>query len=665
MCGIAGLLDLSGRGSFEPLLLERMLSLISHRGPGGRGAYRDGSLWMGSVRLPMIDVEAGRQPMSNEEGSVWVVFNGEVYNYVELTAELKARGHVFRTACDTEVIVHLYEELGVECLRRLNGQFAFALWDARTSELFLARDRVGICPLFYARTAGALAFASEIKALFAHPGVVPRLDPLSLDQIFTFWTPLTPRTAFQGVYELPPGHFMVVRGGRLNISPYWRLTFPLSGDAGGRRVEDAVEEFRALLEDAVRLRLRSDVPVGAYLSGGIDSCAVAALVRRQTQGDLRTFSVGFPDREFDETAHQREAAQYLGTGHTSVVCSCADIGRVFPDAVWHAETPVLRTAPAPMYLLSGLVRESGIQAVMTGEGADEMLAGYSIFKEALVRQFWARRPDSRVRPLLLQRLYPYLPQIQGADVRALRLFFAYDLANTSDPVYSHALRWHNTARIKQFFSRALRDWIGEYDPVEEVRGRVEAGLQGWPLLSRAQYLEATMFMSGYLLSSQGDRMTMAHSVEGRYPFLDHRLIEFCAGLPPAFKLRGLTEKVLLKRAMRGQIPDAILRRPKQPYRAPVAGCFLGPDSPDYVQDLLSMAAIEAVGVFAPGAVARLLSKARSDRSLSETEGMALTGILSTQLVHRLFVQGAGQPSVRAVRPVPCVVRGDGKLSVAA
>jgi asparagine synthase (glutamine-hydrolysing) len=664
MCGIAGLLNLSGEGSFEPLLLERMLSLISHRGPGGCGACRDGSLWMGSVRLPMLDVEAGRQPMSNEEGSVWVVFNGEIYNHVELAAELRARGHAFRTACDTEVIVHLYEELGVECLRRLNGQFAFALWDARRSELFLARDRVGICPLFYARTADTLAFASEIKALLAHPAIVPRLDPLSLDQVFTFWAALTPRTAFQGVCELPPGHFMTVRGGRLKVSAYWQLMFPPPGDAGGRRVEDAAEEFRALLEDAVRLRLRSDVPVGAYLSGGLDSCAVAALARRQTQGDLRTFSVGFLDREFDETAHQREAAQYLGTGHTGVVCSCADIGRVFPDVVWHAETPVLRTAPAPMYLLSGLVRDQGIRAVMTGEGADEMLAGYSIFKEALVRQFWARRPDSRVRPLLLRRLYPYLPQIQGADLRALRLFFAYDLANTSDPVYSHALRWHNTARIKQFFSRDLRDQIGGYDPVEEVRGRAGAGLRGWPLLSRAQYLEATMFMSGYLLSSQGDRVAMAHAVEGRYPFLDHRLIEFCAGLPPAFKLQGLTEKVLLKRAMRGEVPDAILRRPKQPYRAPVAGCFLGQGAPDYVRDLLSRAAIEAAGVFSPEAVGRLLSRARSDRPLSETEGMALVGILSTQLVHRLFVQGVGRPPVRSVRPVTQAVRG-GRLSAAA
>lgn len=665
MCGIAGVFNLSDEGSFKPSLPERMLSRIFHRGPGGCGIYQDESLSMGSVRLAIIDLETGQQPISNEDGSVWIVFNGEIYNYAELMAELKAKGHAFRTASDTEVIVHLYEEMGVECLQRLNGQFAFAVRDTRTSELFLARDRVGICPLFYSRTADALVFASEMKALFAHPDVVPRMDPVSLDQIFTFWTPLTPRTAFHDVYELPPGHSMVVNRDRWDIRPYWQLTFPQSGHTDGRRVEDAIEEFRALLEDAVRLRLRADVPVGAYLSGGIDSCTTAAFALEHTQGNLRTFSIGFLDKEFDETVYQQQAAQHLGTRHTSVTCSHADIGRVFPDTIWHAETPILRTAPAPMYLLSRLVRDNGIKVILTGEGADEALAGYSLFKEALIRRFWAREPDSRIRPLLLQRLYPYLPQLQGAGSSALRMFFGYNLTNTSDPIYSHVLRWHNTARIKQFFSRALQSQIGDYNPIEEIRGRIDKSLQDWPLLSRAQYLEATLFMSGYLLSSQGDRMTMAHSVEGRYPFLDHRLIEFCAGLPPTLKLRGLTEKYLLKRTMKGLLPDAIIHRPKQPYRAPIARCFLGQDSPDYVQDLLSDATIEAAGVFSPQAVARLLSKAKSGRPLSETEGMALAGILSTQLVHRLFIQGLDRPLSQIVRPLRRVVRSGVKLDVAA
>jgi len=632
-----------------------MLALIRHRGPDECGIYQDGRLAMGSVRLNIIDLATGRQPISNEDNSIWIVFNGEIYNYLELMVELEAKGHTFRTASDTEVIVHLYEELGAECVQQLNGQFAFALWDTRTETLFLARDRVGIRPLFYTRTADALIFASEIKAILAHPGVTPQLDPLALDQIFTFWAPLTPQTAFREIYELPPGHLMVVSGERQEIRPYWQLQFPPHGRAASRKVEDAVEEFRTLLQDAVRLRLRADVPVGAYLSGGIDSCATAAFIKR-TQSNLRTFSIGFSDPEFDESAYQRQAVEYLGTQHTSILCSQADIGRTFPEVIWHTETPILRTAPAPLFLLSRLVRDSGYKVVVTGEGADEMLAGYNIFKEALIRQFWARQPDSEFRPLLLHKLYPYLPLMQRAGRNVLRTFFGYHLGNTADPIYSHTLRWRNTGRIKQFFSPAMREQIGNYNAVDDLRGRLGPRLQNWPLLSRAQYLETNIFMSGYLLSSQGDRMAMAHSVEGRYPFLDHRLIEFCAHLPPRFKLRGLTEKLLLKRAVQDKLPNAIVQRSKQPYRAPIASSFCGPETLDATQELLSAAAVEAAGVFSSPAAARLLRKAQSGRPLSETEGMALVGILSTQLVHRLFCQEFHQQPRQTIEPVHRVIR---------
>ncbi len=638
MCGIVGILNLNKDQPIEIPLMRRMLGLLRHRGPDGFGIYKDSRVGLGSARLSIIDLEGGWQPVHDEAETTWVVLNGEIFNYLELRAELVGRGHRFHTASDTEVIVHLYEERGAACLEALNGQFAFALWDSRSAELLLARDRLGICPLYYTLADGALIFGSEIKALLAAPGVQAEVDPLSLAQVFTFWGSLPPRTIFRDIFEVPPGHWLRARRGEIAVQRYWGLTFPENGEVGREPEEFYARGLRELLTDATRLRLRADVPVGAYLSGGLDSSIIAALIRDYTPNRLRTFSIAFSDELYDERVFQKRMAAFLKTEHRRVECHYSDIGRVFPQVIWHAEIPILRTAPAPLYLLSALVRENGFKVVLTGEGADEILAGYNIFKEDKIRRFWARAPDSMSRPLLLKRLYLYLPQLVSQNVSYLNAFFRAGLIDTAEKGYSHLIRWQNTARLKRFFSEELKAALAGYDALEDFQASLDGDFARWHPLSQAQYIEISIFMSHYLLSSQGDRMAMAHSVEGRLPFLDHRVVEFCSRIPPHLKLRGLREKYILKKSVAHLLPAEVCQRPKQPYRAPIGPSFLGPDAPDYVQELLQPERVERNGYFDPALTSRLVEKVRSGRLLSEGDGMALSGILSLQLVHRLFIE---------------------------
>ncbi|RPJ28434.1 MAG: asparagine synthase (glutamine-hydrolyzing), partial [Planctomycetaceae bacterium] len=606
------------------------------------------------ARLSILDLSAGQQPIGNEDGSLWIVYNGEAFNYVELRPELEARGHRFSTRSDTEVVLHLYEEQGPGCLDRLNGQFAIAIWDARERCLFLARDRLGVRPLFYTVVGDQLLFASEIKALLAHPDVKAEMDPDSLDQIFAFWSTLSPRTAFRNISEVPPGHYLLAREGQVTIRSYWAPDLTPEPDAS-RTGQDYLEELESLLIDAVGIRLRADVPVGAYLSGGLDSSITAAIIRKYTSNRLDTFSIAFEDPQFDESRFQQQMAAALGTEHRVAYCTAADIGIVFPEVIWHTETPVLRTAPAPMFLLSRLVRDHDLTVVLTGEGADEFLAGYDIFKETKIRRFWARDPDSQMRPLLLQRLYPDVSGLGSGSGAYLAAFFKQGLADTDSPFYSHAIRWANTARIRCFLLRQEGAGRSEGDGYPHPPAPPPA-FHHWSHLGQAQYLEITIFLSQYLLSSQGDRMGMAHSIEGRFPFLDYRLVEFCNRLPAGLKLHGLTEKWLLKQLGRSLLPPDIWQRPKKPYRAPIHRSFFGPGGPEYVPELLSEPALRESALFDLEAVARLERKARQSPRLSEVDSMALVGILSTQWVHRHFVKCFRPPSLRPSDAIKVVDR---------
>ncbi len=635
MCGIAGFTGAKTDDAVERV--SAMLASIRHRGPDEFGAYIEDGVALGSARLSIIDLSTGSQPITNEDGRLWIVFNGEIFNYLELRTELEGRGHCFSTNTDTEVLLHLYEERGPGCLDRLNGQFAVAIWDRLDRTLFLARDRLGIRPLYYAAIGSELVFGSEVKALLAHGSLRAEIDPVSLDQVFVFWSTLPGRSIFRGIRQVPPGHYLMARDGYFRLRPYWQMRFPDGHSPAStppsetRRLQ---EELRALLVDATLLRLRADVPVGAYLSGGLDSSIVSAIVRRHAGNRLETFSVAFSDPRFDESAFQRRMAHHLGTRRHVVEVTAADIGRAFPDVVWHTETPMMRTAPVPLFLLSKLVRQRGYKVVLTGEGADEFLAGYDIFKESMIRRFCARQPASGLRPALFRRLYADIPGMANAGCAAD--FFLSGMQDTGCPYYSHAIRWRNNLRTRRFFSNEVRSAIPP-NPLDSVS--YPDGFSAWGPLARAQYLESSIFLSEYLLSSQGDRVAMAHSVESRMPFLDCRLVEFANRLPAGLKLRVLRDKYLLRQVARDYLPADISDRPKRPYRAPVhTSFFSGGQAAEYLAELLSLESIRETGLFRPEAVSGLVSKIRSGAPVGETDDMALAGILSTQLTHKLFVR---------------------------
>lgn len=639
MCGIAGFYSYQEKEAAVKIL-KRMLTRIKHRGPDQSGVYISNDIGLGSVRLSIIDLKTGGMPLSNEDDSLWIVFNGEIFNYIELREDLLRKKHVFRTTSDTEVILHAYEEYGASCLSKLNGQFAIAIWDKKKKELFLARDRVGIRPIFYTQAKQSVIFASEIKALFEYPGLTPRISPKALAQVMTFWTTISPNTIFQDVFEVKPGHYVKVNSKGIEEKSFWEVPIYRSDGFSKLKIDQAVEEFQELFADAVRIRLRADVPVGAYLSGGIDSSITTSFIRSISPDNLRTFSIGFADEDFDETSYQNIAVDYFKTDHTYIKCNSDEIAERFPDVVWHSEIPLLRTAPTPMYLLSHLVRSNNVKVVITGEGADELLGGYNIFKEAIIRQFWAKDTTSKYRPMLLKKLYPYLPQMKNANSTALKLFFGYKLEEVQSPLYSHLLRWNNTSRIKHYLSEDYKRDIAGYDPVNELTGNLSGKFDGVDLLSRAQWLEMNLFLSGYLLSSQGDRMAMANSVEGRYPFLDYRIIEFCMKLQPDHKLHGLNEKYLLKKMMAGKLPPQIVERSKQAYRAPILQSFNSNKAPAYVAKMLSESQLVSSGVFNPSMVKELSAKMKSQSQMSEIDNMAICTILSTQILDNLFIKKA-------------------------
>jgi len=635
MCGVAGIIDFRGKSDSIPAVKE-MLRSFSYRGPDESGIYHSPIATIGNVRLSIIDLATGQQPLSDTSGRYWIVFNGEIFNYIELREDLDKKGVKLKTHSDTEVLVNLFALYGEKCLNLLNGQFAVAIWDIKEKKLFIARDRVGIRPLFFTVANGVLYFASEIKALLGNKDVRRELNPENLAQIYTFWTSITPNTPFRDISELSPGHYMVYSRKGLSVHKFWELSFNNSNPDVS--LSDALEGFNELFTNAVRIRLRADVEVAAYLSGGIDSSTTVAYIKDIEPGVLNTFSIGFEDKDFDESRYQEEAVRYLNTNHRAISCTSKDIANEFPRVVWHSETPLTRTAPTPMLILSKLVRDNNIKVVITGEGSDEILAGYDIFREAIIRRFWASQPSSSLRPALLKRIYPDIPHLRNASPNILKMFFGYRLEDTDNPLYSHLLRWNNSNHIKKHFSENLREKVNGYDPLADLSGRLPKSFMEWSPLARAQWLETTVFMSGYLLSSQGDRMAMANSVEGRYPFLDYRVIEYCSSLPDRLKLNGLNEKYLLKKLMAGRIPESIVKRPKQPYRAPISSVFMGMGRPDYVDEMLSEKMTRNAGIFNYESVGALVSKIKKAGTGSEMDNMVITSVISTHLVYSQFIE---------------------------
>jgi len=613
-----------------------MTAALRHRGPDAqRGLLLDGGA-LGHARLAIVDLEGGRQPMTDPRTGVTIIFNGEIYNHVELRERWRD-DYAFATRSDTEVILAGFVVEGAAALSRFIGQFAFVIFDPRDGAVWLARDRVGICPLYYARTDGGWAFASEAKALFAG-GVGAAFDPRGIHQSLRLWAPLAPRTCFKDVLALPPAHVARIQGAEIHLSRYWEM--PIANTRRGTDAEEAraLRDFGELFTDAVRLTLRADVPVAAYLFGGLDSSMLCAIAQQELGGTLQTFSVSFERPEYDEAAFQRQAADALRTEHHVTTVCDDDIARLLPDVVWHAEQSLIRSAPAPLFGLSKLVRSHGTKVVLTGEGADEFFLGYDLYKETKVRAFWARQPASKCRPALFGRLYPYMPRMRQSP-ELLGQFFSIGLDEPGSPVFSHLLRWTATSRIARLFSESFDQALGGHDPVEDVIAALPPSVKSAPPLARAQYIETLTLLSGYLLSAQGDRMLLGNSVEGRFPFLDHRVIEFACALPGNFKLKTLVEKHLLRRFARDRLPSALVNRPKQPYRAPIVGALLGPRSPEWARRLLSREAVDEVGVFAGDRVEKLAKRtAAAIGKESEGDSMTLMAIASTQLLHHRLVR---------------------------
>jgi asparagine synthase (glutamine-hydrolysing) len=641
VCGIAGIVRAEAGPPVQEEPLLRMARSIRHRGPDGFGLVLDHGAGMVSARLAIFDIPGGWQPIEKEPGGGVIVYNGEVYNHPELRRELESRGEAFETTTDTEVVLRLLELDGLGALDRLNGQFAFAWWQAERRRLTLVRDRFGVRPLHYSLLGdGTIVFGSEAKALFASGVVAAEPDPLGVDDVFTLWGPRPPRTAFLGVSQLPPGGVLVwERGEIVSNRRWWEPRYGASGEP-----EADLEE---LLRDSVRLRLRADVPVGAYLSGGLDSSLITALAQQETDHNLRTFSVAFADPRYDERAHQEEVAEAIGTRHHVLEIGPADIAGAFPDVVWHAEAPLIRTAPVPLFLLAREVRAQGITVVATGEGADELFWGYELFREVVAREL--NRTDPEAAAALIDELYLSLGAREGVGPAMRR--FILETGAADELLGSHLTRSTATGAVKALYGPALAAAAGAEPSLERLREALPGAFGGWSPLERAAWLEVSTLLEPYLLAAQGDRVSMGHGVEGRYPFLDHRVFAYSTALPEAQKLAGSADKVALREIAKRVLPAGIAARPKQPYRAPEVAPFFSPDAPEWVTEAVSDEALAATAMWDPARVRALIRRCEAGRATGMREGMALIGVLSSQLWHRQFVgRGAGDYPPETAEP---------------
>jgi asparagine synthase (glutamine-hydrolysing) len=604
MCSIAGELRFEAAPGNEHTarvqsraVVSTMNDALRHRGPDDAGLMSAGPLTMGMRRLSIIDLEGGQQPIANEDRSVWVVCNGEIYNYRALQAELRARGHQFRTGSDVEVLVHLYEDYGLNFVERLRGMFAFAIWDQRARRLVLGRDRLGIKPLVFSCDSRRLLFASEIKALIA-AGVDRDIDMQALHHYLTLSYVPAPHTAFTKIRKLLPGHLLVAENGRVRLERYWRLGQPPILDGIGE--DDYVEALKDRLDDAVRSHLVSDVPVGVFLSGGLDSATILAYMRRHERGTIKTFSVGFEDSSFDELKDARATAKHFGTEHHELTVS-ADIADTMPALIESFDEPFADSSAIPLYHLSRFASEH-VKVVLTGEGGDEVLAGYQTYVASKLAMAYRQLPDVVARRIVPQlvRLLPVSHRRVSFDYKANRFVRGALL-----PFDQAHLSW------KQILSEEAKAELyvnhrNGYIPTTAFYGNVYAGCPSRDWLTRLLHVDTAIGLPDDMLT-KADRVTMAHSLEARVPLLDHELVEFLASVPSNLKLRGRTTKYLLRAAMRGQLPRRIVQGKKRGFNVPMPG-WLATDLRSFVGDVLSPARVARTGLFRPEAVSNLVNQ---------------------------------------------------------
>jgi asparagine synthase (glutamine-hydrolysing) len=601
MCGITGLAYSDPKRPVNEAVVRRMAEMVRYRGPDSYGSYVAPGVGLGIRRLSIIDLQTGEQPIANEDGTVTIVCNGEIYNFVELRDQLLKSGHRFRTGSDVEVIVHLYEDFGVDCLHHLRGMFGFALWDARRRRLMLARDRLGIKPLHYAVSHDGLFFGSEYKSILVAADIDRTMDVRALKDIFTIGYVLAPKTLFGAIRQVLPGHYLLYQEGTVSTHQYWDAYFPGAGDEIPHRTADQwAEALKAKLEETVRIHLRSDVPVGAWLSAGIDSSAVVGLASRILNRPIQTFSLAFENPDFDEVSTQKVLADFpaFNLSNQRVVCRTEDV-TLLPQAVWHGEDPRASGTEIPRLMLAHLAGQH-VKVVLTGEGSDEVFGGYPWFTtEKLVK------PLMRL-PVGLRRLIARVPAIRKRWHRASRLLLAPDAMNLPryvrllDPTYAESFN-------DRFFSGDVRDAMARGADAEDVL-IVPKDFERWHHFSQLQYVEMKVRLSDYI-NRYLDTTSMAYSQEARVPFLDHELVELCAQIPPALKMRGIREKYILRRAMREVLPPDIVQRPKRGLAAPSDQWMR--NLPEFAVDLLSEESVKAKGYFDETQVRNMVEQHRA------------------------------------------------------
>jgi asparagine synthase (glutamine-hydrolysing) len=630
MCGIAGFVNAHDAppARERASVLERMLTVITHRGPDDEGTLVADNVALGMRRLSIIDLAGGHQPISNEDGTISIVFNGEIYNFKELHAELAARGHVFRTHSDTEAIVHAYEEYGAACVEHLRGMFAFAIWDARKRELFLARDRVGKKPLYYALTPrGTLVFGSELKSLLEHTEIEREINPQAVDAYLTFGYVPDPLCILRGVNKLPPGHHLTYANGSLALKQYWDFEFAHDDGATTRRAEDYLEELRALLDESVRIRLIADVPLGAFLSGGIDSSAVVGLMARHTDRPVKTFSIGFNEDSYDELRFARVAAKHFNTEHHEFVIT-PDIVGLVDELAWHFDEPFADPSALPTYMVSKLAREH-VTVALSGDGGDELFAGYTRYLVEQQRAPFERVPRV-VRRSLMRPLSQRLPH--GAWGRNYLHNVSLDAVDRFLDSVSVFTRLTKRALYTPAFAAQLKDAASTGATFHALASRVKTGEP----LDALLYLDSKTYLPGDILTKV-DRMSMAVSLEARAPLLDHKLIEFVARIPAALKLRDGETKHIFKRAIADFVPAEILHRQKQGFGVPIQQ-WINEQLREQMHDMLTDERARSRGYVEPRYVAQLLAEHERGR---RDHAAPLWSLFMLELWHRIFIDDTG------------------------
>jgi asparagine synthase (glutamine-hydrolysing) len=602
MCGIAGIFQTDGSPPSRAIL-EKMTRTLVHRGPDGEGFFLQGPLGLGHRRLSIIDLsEAGSQPMCNEDKTIWITYNGEIYNFMQIRSVLASRGHVFTSLSDTEVIVHAYEEWGTDCLQKFNGMFSFALWDGRKKYLWLVRDRLGVKPLFYCHLPNAVLFASEIKALLANPQVNRQVDLEALAYFLGLnYTP-APFTLFKSVRQLLPGHYALIDSrGKMDLKEYWDLRFQENGPL--KKEGEYLEEFNALLEDAVKSRLVSDVPFGAYLSGGIDSSAVSYWMARNLKEPLKTFTIGFGEPSFDETGFAREVASTIGADHHERIID-ANAAEILPKIVWHAEEPTADSSMVAVYHLAKMTRQF-VTMVQSGDGADEILAGYETYQASLLQRLYSTLPGFLRKKIItpLVNSSPASDSKVSLDAKLKRFVAGAEIED--EAVHGTWRMIFNSQERQQLLQPVWEQQASRSDFLDLFRAYFDR-CNSSNSLNRMLYVDTRFYLPNDMLIKV-DRMSMAHSLEAREPFLDYRLVEFAASLPPSLKLKkNLHKKYLLKKSMENRLPKDIIWRKKEGFNVPNARWIRG-EMKSLVLDTLSSSVIKEMGILDPKAVSQVVN----------------------------------------------------------